>query len=214
MYIWLASLVKFALNWHFSTKTKAPFKLKRARCQIFQVCTLFAWRQWQTASIHSSSSNKWLISFSQLANDTKWHRILSYTVKMKVRQKWRKVCCLTCWLFVTASMQKECKPAKCWHLARFNLKGAFVLVEICQFIAHFTRLASHMYIYNSPKCAETYWWNSTGKLGSVFICEFALFLHGGSDKQPVFIAVGQTSDLFPFLSWQMIPSGTVCCPTL
>ena len=40
------------------------------------------------------------------------------------------------------------------------------------------------------------------------------FLHGGSDKQPVFMAVGQTSDLFPFLSWQMIPSGTVCYPTL
>ena len=38
-------------------------------------------------------------------------------------------------------------------------------------------------------------------------CRLALFLHGGSDKQPVFIAVGQTSDFFPFLSWQMIPSG-------
>ena len=34
-----------------------------------------------------------------------------------------------------------------------------------------------------------------------------LFLHRGSDKQPVFIAVGQTSDFFPLLSWQMIPSG-------
>ena len=33
------------------------------------------------------------------------------------------------------------------------------------------------------------------------------FLHGGSDKQPVFVAVGQTSDFFPFLSWQMIPNG-------
>ena len=34
-----------------------------------------------------------------------------------------------------------------------------------------------------------------------------VILHGGSGKQPVFIAVGQTSDFFPFLSWQMIPSG-------
>ena len=34
-----------------------------------------------------------------------------------------------------------------------------------------------------------------------------LSLHGGSDKQPVFIAVGQTSDFFPLLSWKMIPSG-------
>ena len=33
------------------------------------------------------------------------------------------------------------------------------------------------------------------------------YLHGGSDKLPVFIAVGQTSDFFPFLSWQMIPTG-------
>ena len=38
-------------------------------------------------------------------------------------------------------------------------------------------------------------------------CRLVLFLHGGSDKQPVFIAVGQTSDFFPLLSWQMIPSG-------
>ena len=38
-------------------------------------------------------------------------------------------------------------------------------------------------------------------------CRIVLFLHGGSDKQPVFIAVGQTSDFFPLLSWQTIPSG-------
>ena len=38
-------------------------------------------------------------------------------------------------------------------------------------------------------------------------CRLALFLHRGSDKQPVFIAVGQTSDFFPFPNWQMIPSG-------
>ena len=38
-------------------------------------------------------------------------------------------------------------------------------------------------------------------------CRLALILHGGSDEQPVFKAVGQTSDFFPLLSWQMIPSG-------
>ena len=31
-------------------------------------------------------------------------------------------------------------------------------------------------------------------------CMLAIFLHGGSDKQPVFIVVGQTSDFFPLLS--------------
>ena len=74
-------------------------------------------------------------------------------------EKRKQITCLTyCyeyWMFVTASMQKECKPAKFWHLARFNLKGAFVLVEICRFKAHFTRFANHMYVKNSPQCAET-----------------------------------------------------------
>ena len=45
-------------------------------------------------------------------------------------------------------------------------------------------------------------------------CRLVLFLHRGSDKQPVFIAVGQTSDFFPLLNWQMIPSVGLCCPTL
>ena len=45
MYIWLASLVKCALNRHILTKTKAPFKLKQAGVKILQACTLFAWRQ-------------------------------------------------------------------------------------------------------------------------------------------------------------------------
>ena len=46
IYIWLASLVKCALNRHISTKTKAPFKLKRARCQHFAgLHFFFAWRQ-------------------------------------------------------------------------------------------------------------------------------------------------------------------------
>ena len=97
MYVLLASLGKCALNQHISTKTRALFKLNQTRCQNFAgLHSFFAWRQWQTASIHGSRSNKWFISFSQLANDTKWYRMLSYTVNMKVRQKWRKVCCLTC----------------------------------------------------------------------------------------------------------------------
>ena len=40
------------------------------------------------------------------------------------------------------------------------------------------------------------------------ICRLALFLHGGSDKQLVFIAVGQISDFFTVLSWQVIPSAS------
>ena len=77
MYVLLASLGKCALNQHISTKTRALFKLNQTRCQNFAgLHSFFAWRQWQTISIHGSNSNKWFISFYQLSNDTKWYAVL------------------------------------------------------------------------------------------------------------------------------------------
>ena len=76
LYVLLASLVKCTLNQHISTKTRALFKLNQTRCQNFAGLHSFAWRHWQTASTCSSRSNKWFLSFSQLANNTKWYAVL------------------------------------------------------------------------------------------------------------------------------------------
>ena len=53
--------------------------LSRWSKQGVKICRLalfFARRQWQTASIHSSRSNKWSLSFTQLANDTEWYAVI------------------------------------------------------------------------------------------------------------------------------------------
>ena len=87
MYIWLASLVKCALNWHISTKTKAPFKLKRARCQHFAGLHFFAWRQWQTASIITCLNFLafYQIHYGYVENETPpnlWEAMRADTTKM------------------------------------------------------------------------------------------------------------------------------------
>ena len=78
LYVLLASLVKSALNQHISTKTRALFKLNQIRCQNFAGLHSFlhGGSDKHAASIHRSRSNKWCLSFSQLANDTKWYAVL------------------------------------------------------------------------------------------------------------------------------------------
>ena len=73
LYELLASLGKCALNQHISTKTRALLKLNQTRCQNFAGLHSFLHGGSDKQPVyHSSRSNKWFLSFSQLANDTKW----------------------------------------------------------------------------------------------------------------------------------------------
>ena len=89
-------LCKMCFKSTYFNQNKGFFQVEESRVSKFcRLALFFAWRQWQTASIHSSRSNKWFISFSQLANDTKWHTVL-HCKHENATKNGARCCCLKC----------------------------------------------------------------------------------------------------------------------